>query len=1123
MRKLCPVLIALCVLFLCACSNNAEKKETPIRFTFLPSSETGIKFINTVTENDSVNILTNEYMYTGSGVGIADFNNDSLPDVFMGANQASCRLYLNKGSMAFEDITQKAGLESSFWASGISIVDINSDGFDDVYVCASGAKNPEQRKNRLYVNNGNLTFTEQAAAYGLADTGYSTQAVFFDYDKDGDLDMYLLNHLLYALNSNSIVEPEKSGHEGATDKLYRNEGKSNGKGHPVFTDVSAAAGIKDFAYGLGMVVSDFNNDTWPDLYIANDYIANDMLLLNNKNGTFSNRIASAVRHQSYSSMGVDAGDVNNDGLQDLISLDMLPETNERKKMMYTFMNNDRYEIERRMGYEPTFMRNMLQVNNGIRTVNDTTEPFFSELGQLAGISETDWSWSVLMADLDNDGWKDVHITNGFGRDMLDNDYVAAFKDNTQLSQYKNQQDLHQAALKKLDENGSLELTNYCYRNNGDLTFTNVSSDAGINTVSLSNGAAYADLDNDGDLDLVVNNINKEAFVMRNEANSRSESRHHYLTVQLKGDSLNPHAFGARVSAYAGGRIQTAEQNPVRGYLSAVDTRLHLGLGNAAKVDSLVVIWPNNKKQVLKDIAADQRIVLHQKDAAGENFTLPFTGNTLFEEVAVSRGIDFRHTETYFSDFNFQQLLPQKYSQLGPFISDGDVNGDGLTDFFVGGAYNQQGRFYLQQADGRFISKELSAGEKNEEDLGSVLFDADADKDLDLFVNSGGYEYEAGSPYYMPRLYKNDGKGNFTLDAAAIPKIIYTSAQAVAAGDYDGDGDSDLFIGGRVSPSQYPLSPRSYILKNNGGSFSDATEEVCVPLQEPGMITTAVWTDFNGDKKQDLIITGEWMPVRFFRNEGSRLEEVTSATGLKNMSGQWRSLAVADVDKDGDVDVIAGNLGLNNKYKASHEAPIKLFAKDIDGNGSVDPVLCYYMMNKKGKRELYPAADRNMLAIQVPVIKKKFLYHADYATQTASSLFSAEEKEDMLELTCEETRSVWMENKGGGKFELRPLPPEAQWSPVNAIVCTDVNKDGHSDLLLAGNEYQAEVMTGRYDASYGVFLKGDGKGGFVPIAPASTGFIIDGDVKDMKLVSTGTKERLVIAGVNDGKVRVFRIK
>jgi len=678
-------------------------------------------------------------------------------------------------------------------------------------------------------------------------------------------------------------------------------------------------------------------------------------------------------------------------------------------------------------------------------------------------------------------------------------------------------------VKKLSEYGAVELNNYIFQNNHDFTFSNVSADAGIGSPSISNGCAYADFDNDGDVDLMVNNINKEAFVLRNDVRKgMKDSSRNFLSIALKGNSLNRNGFGAKVSIYSRGKTQFAEQSPVRGFISTVDKRLHFGLANIAKVDSIVIIWPNNKKQILRDVATNKAVTLFERDALQSTNRLVPDASKLFTEVAAS-DINFKHNETFFYDYSFQQLLPQKYSQLGPFIAEGDINGDNLTDFFVGGAYNQSGRFFIQQAGGSFIPKDLVSGEKEEEDLGCLLFDADGDKDLDLFINSGGYEYDAGSPYYMPRLFINDGKGNFSLDKEAISKTVITSAQCVTGGDYDGDGDIDLFVGGRVSPNQFPVSPRSFILQNNKGKFTDVTNDVCSALQEPGMITAATWTDFNGDKRPDLVIAGEWMPIRFFANSNGSLQETTSSTGLQNMSGQWRSLVATDIDKDGDIDFVAGNLGLNNRYHATEKEPIVLYAKDLDGNGSIDPVMAYYMLGNKGERSLFPAIGRDQFAGQVPSIKSRYLEHAAYSKDNADKIFTKEDKENMVKLVCEETRSGWLENTGNGKFTFHGLPAVAQFAPVNALICTDADGDGINDIIMAGNEYQAEVMTGRYDASYGLFLKGDGNKSFVPVAPAASGFVVDGDVKDLKIIATGGKEKIILAAVNDDKLKAFRLK
>lgn len=1114
--------LVLLISFLCFCSEDSSEDRS-ITFTSLPSTATGIDFRNTISENDSVNLMSNAYMYMGSGVGIGDFNKDGLPDIFLGANQGSSHLYINKGDMKFADATDEARLRTSFWVTGVSIVDINNDGYDDIYLCASGGRDAKQRRNRLYINRGNLHFTEEAAAYGLDDTMYSTQAVFFDYDRDGDIDMYLLNHLLNHEQSNDIVNRDLSGNAPARDKLYRNAGLKKDAGHPFFEDVSFVTGIIEDGYGLGVTVSDFNNDQWPDVYVANDYLANDVLWLNNKNGTFSNGISRSLKHQSYSSMGVDAGDINNDGFTDIISLDMLPEDNRRKKLMYSFLNYERYLLERKVGYDDQFMRNMLQLNNGVRTIRDTAIPFFSEIGQLSKISETDWSWSVLIVDLDNDGLKDLHITNGMGRDMINNDFISFASDYLRSGSGDRAQVI-KAVNNKLNEFGIVELGNYCYRNNGNLTFTDVTKSAGTGAPSISNGCAYADLDNDGDQDLVVNNINKDALLLKNELrNGRNDNLHNFITLSLTGQELNRNGFGALIRIYVDSVVQSLEQAPARGYLSTVDKRLHVGIGKATKTDSVVIIWPDGKKQAIKNISANSIVQLNYTDALLHEDVFP-ANNTgeQFIERSSNLGIDFRHRETFFYDYGFQQLLPQKYSQLGPFISKGDVNGDGKTDFFVGGASNQSGKLFIQLKDGRFSSKDLTPP-KPQEDLGSLFFDADGDGDQDLFINSGSIEHDPGSSNYLPRLFRNDGSGNFTHDPKALPQNIFTSAQCVSAGDFDGDGDPDLFIGGRIMPKQYPVSPESYLLQNNNGNFTIVTSALCPDLRFAGMITSAVWTDFNNDQQPDLVIAGEWMPVRFFENRNGKLNEITASTGLQEMNGQWRSLAAEDIDRDGDMDIVAGNLGMNNKYYVSANKPLYLYAKDLDGNGSIDPVPAYYIRDESGERNLYPAISRDQFAAQVPSVRKQFPYHDLYARSGMEKVLPQEQHGDVYKLVCNETRSVWLENKGDGKFEKHFLPVEAQFAPINSIICTDTDKDGYPDIIIAGNEYQAEVMTGRYDASYGLLLKGTGDKKFIPVPSRESGLIIDGDAKDIELLNTINNGRILLVAINDNNVKAFVLK
>ena len=1108
--------------FIWSCSS--EKKDS--MFTGLSSDRSGINFSNELRDNDSSFSFINEFGYMGGGVGIGDFNNDGLPDIFFTGNQVSSRLYFNKGDNRFEDVTEKAGLTTKDWCTGVSIADVNQDGFDDIYVCVFGKDLKHRSKNLLYINKQNGQFQESAAAYGLADSGYSTQAAFLDYDGDGDLDMYLANYLLSTHNANTIYPRDKSGFSPANDRLYRNDGDSAGAGHPVFSDQSRNAGIREDGYGLGVSVSDYNSDGWPDIYVANDFVSNDLLWKNNKDGSFTNIIASAMRHQSYSSMGSDAADLNNDGLPDLVTLDMLPETNERKKTSYSLMNYERYESERTMGFEPEFMRNMLQLNNGNIPLHNT--PFFSETGRLNGIHATDWSWSVLLADFNNDGRKDMHITNGVGRDFINADFLE-FSNNIYSNSQSNEE--RQISIRnKLSSLDNVNLSNYLYMNRGDSGFADISASAGIDEPSMSNGAAYADLDNDGDLDLVTNNINKPAFVFINNTINRSGDNvtnstgdnisGHHLRFQLKGAPGNLRGFGTKLFIYQKERTQLLEQNPVRGYFSSVDQTLLCGLGSSP-ADSAKVIWPDGKTQLITGLPVDTTIILSWKDATVAGVINPLS-DYLFKDITGQEGLSYVHRESPFNDYVMQRLLPQKYSQLGPFITTADINGDGGTDFFIGGAFNFSGSVFKQNTGQSFTGTRLIDGIKYEEDQASTFFDADDDGDMDLLVTGGGMQYEANSPYYRPRLYLNNGKGVFSLSVAAIAPQVNTMAGCVAAADYDGDGDQDLFIGGRIS-FNYPNSPRSYILRNDKGIFTDVTATVCPSMTSPGMLTSSVWTDFDKDGKIDLVIAGEWMPIRFFRNQSAQLVEVTASTGLTSMNGMWRSLAASDIDNDGDIDFIAGNLGLNCEYKVSPAEPMQLFATDLDGNGSTDPFFFYYIKNSSGHKESYPASGRGRASEQVPALKKKFLLNKDYARAEYKNIFDKKPDDQILKLNCDETRTCYIENLGNGKFRKQVLPVEAQYSAVNAIICEDLDGDGIKDLLLAGNEYQAEVMTGSYDASYGCFLKGAAGKPFKAVPSRETGLFINGDVKDLAMMKTKAGDKLIIAAVNNDSMRVFRVR
>ncbi|MFM2359105.1 MAG: hypothetical protein RLY16_1098 [Bacteroidota bacterium] len=1123
---LCYLLLGI----LLGCKNK-HIVDDKFHFVQMDAATTNISFSNNITENDSINVFTNEYMYNGSGVGIGDFNNDGLQDIFFAGSMVSSKLFINKGNFNFDDITAKAGIKTDSWCTGVSIVDINSDGFDDIYVCVSHNADAAKRRNLLFINDGKLNFTEQAADYGLADDGYATQAAFLDFDKDGDLDMYLLNHRLFSHTANNIQPKDTTGNSPAADKLFRNEGIPEGGKNPVFHDVSKEAGIKEDGYGLGIVITDVNGDNWPDIYVANDYIANDLLWLNNKNGSFTNVIATAIKHQSYNSMGVDAADINNDGLSDVAVVDMLPETNERKKMMFSATSQEKYDMQQRFGYEPSYMRNMLHLNNGNRTINNTLQPFYSEIGQLAGTFETDWSWSVLIADYDNDGFKDMHITNGLGKDMTNNDYASFRNSEASTGNYmfgsdrtdkKLDQHTISSLRKTIDQFGSVKMDNYFLHNNGNLTFSNTTQQTGLSVPSISSGAAYADLDNDGDLDLIVNNINQPAFVWKNELRkSAKDSQQTYLSIKLNGLTGNTAAIGAQITLWSNNKMQYAEQSPVRGFESSVDQRIHFGLGAITNIDSLKVKWPDDKIQVVRNIKTNQVLELRQKDAYPESQSSPTIATTIFSNVGDQLNNFFKHKEFQNFDFGFHQPLFQKYSQLGPCIATGDVNGDGLEDYFVGGAANQSGQIFIQNIEGKFTSTKLVEDYKQEEDLGAVFFDADGDKDLDLLITGGSFEFTVGK-YNQPRLYNNDGKGKFSLLAIALP-IINDITDAITIGDYDQDGDIDVFIAGRLLPQKYPQTPRSYLLQNNGGIFTDVTNSVCAALASAGMITSAIFTDFNNDKKQDLIICGEWTNIRFFKNQNNKLIEVTDATQLTEMHGMWRSLQQADIDRDGDMDYIAGNIGLNNSYHIVASKPMFLYAKDIDRNGFTDLIPAYSIKNNKGAYAVYPGLDRNQLSEQVPSVKKKYLLHADYAKITMEQLKNDFGKEDWLELKCKTIQSIWIENLSNGKFKSHALPIEAQFAPINSIVASDFTNDGFVDLVVAGNEYQASLNTGRYDASYGLVLKGDGKGNFTTINPITSGLIIDGDVKDMQLITLRNKRKALLIALNDASLQTYLLQ
>ncbi|MEJ1238136.1 VCBS repeat-containing protein [Chryseolinea sp. T2] len=1082
-----------------ACAENGKDASpeqgttSPLFEEILPAAS-GIGFQNTVVQRGGENVLNYPYYFNGGGVALGDINNDGLIDVFFTGNQVSNKLYLNKGNFKFEDISDKAGLSAPLgWRTGATMADFNHDGFLDIYVCRSAMADSLLRANQLFLNNGDLTFTEKAGAFGINDKSYSTQAAFFDYDRDNDLDLFVLNHSLpkYAGFNNMLVNNKKRKEPGFHSKLFRND---DGKFH----DVSSKAGLISnvLSFGLGLAISDINGDGWPDIYVSNDFNEEDYYYINNHDGTFRESVRDAMGHVSLFSMGSDVADINNDALPDVFTADMLPQSNDRIKLSSGDDNYDKYSILVHAGFHHQTMRNMLQLNNGDGT--------FSEIGQLAGVSSTDWSWAPFFADFDNDGWKDLYVSNGYEKDYTNMQFLKFTVD----EQLKSQQTGKPLDLQQIiNQMPAIQVGNVVFRNNGDLTFSNAVNEWGITRSFKSNGAAAADLDNDGDLDLVINTINGPAAVYRN--NGERNIKSHYLNVDLAKANAGKIVIGARAYLSANGQQQYLEFSPARGFQSAMYVPLHFGLGDIKRIDSLRLIWPDGRSKLYLNLPVDTTLYPSIADAEQSDGRLAQKAvKSIYRETP---GINWKQTPAVMNDFKRQLLLPRMYSYSGPRMATADVNGDKRDDLFICGPKGQAGTLMIQQSDGKFSQSNVQVfvNDQNYQDEDAAFLDADNDGDLDLYVTSGGYMHEGPHELLQDRLYINDGRGNFKRSPTAIPKETLAGG-CVATLDVNGDGATDVFVGTRLTPASYPVASPSMLLINDGkGSFRHASAEEAPFLNSLGMVCDATAADINKDGEQDLVIVGEWSSPRVFIKSKGHLQESASFIP-SDLGGWWNCLTAADFDGDGDIDLVAGNTGANNLYNASAKTPVTLVYKDFNNDGQIDPFMNYYIGNKS-----WPYASRDEALGQVSALRQKFPDYTGYSNATLQEIFTPEQLSGSNQLSAMELRTLYLENTGS-KFEVRSLPIEAQFAPVYATAALDADEDGDLDLILAGNESNTRVRIGRSDANYGVLLRNDGKGNFTYVHQRESGFHVRGDVRDIA-TPKGAGKQQVIFGVTDGKV------